>query len=272
MSLKHGVLSLVIILLAASCSEDDSTVDPALTDNPIVFSDLQLSHFLVDTDTLNVVPGEDKSPDDPVTIPLRVDVRMTRPDAPEEPAAIRCAVRPEGGSQPVAEMTVSDAVSGVYSFDFSLNLARGDVGDYTVEVTADGEAAVSSALAKLRVINGANPPEILEVRAPDTLELQSQTVVFDMSIHVVDGSGQQDIKQVFFNSYRPDGTPSSGNPFTMADDGNVSQGDMVAGDGWYSIRVQLPPTAQKGEYDFQFRAVDYSNLTSKVVIHKIFVR
>ncbi len=272
MSLKHGVLSLVIVLLAASCSEDDSTIDPALTDNPIVFSDLHLSHFLVDTDTLNVVPGEDKSPDDPVTIPLRVDVRMTRPTAPDEPAVIRCTVRPEGGRQVVAEETISDAVSGPYAFAFDLDLTRGDVGDYTVEVTADGEAAVSSALGKLRVISGANPPEIVEVRAPDTLELESQVVVFDMSVNVVDASGQQDIKQVFFNSYRPDGSPSSGNPFSMADDGNTSQGDMVAGDGWYSIRVQLPPTAQKGEYDFQFRAVDYSNLTSKVVIHNIIVR
>lgn len=272
MSLKHGVLSLAILLLAASCSEDDSTLDPALSDNPIVFSDLHLSHFLVDTDTLNVVPGEDKSPDDPVTIPLRVDVRMTRPSAPDDPALIRCTVRPEGGRNVVAEQSVTEAAAGTYNFDFDLDLTRGDVGDYTVEVTADGEAAVSSAIAKLRVINGANPPEILEVRAPDTLELQSETVVFDMSVHVVDASGQQDIKQVFFNSYRPDGVPSSGNPFSMVDNGNASKGDMVAGDGWYSIRVQLPSTAQKGEYDFQFRAVDYSNLTSKVVIHNIIVR
>ena len=59
----------------------------------------------------------------------------------------------------------------------------------------------------------------------------------------------------------------------MYDDGSlIVHGDAVAGDGWYSLRVELPPTAQRGEYDFEFRAVDFSNTTSNVVIHNMVVR
>jgi hypothetical protein len=197
---------------------------------------------------------------------------VSRPVLADVPTTIRCTVRPEGRQQAVAERSLTNVVAGRQEFDFDLDLKRGDVGDYRIEVFADGEAAVSTAVAKLRVMYGNNPPEIVEVNAPDTLELQSQTLVFDMSIRVTDASGPADIKQVFFNSYRPDGSPASGNPFIMRDDGLPSSGDAEAGDGWYSIRVQLPSDAQKGEYDFQFRAVDYSNITSKLVIHNLIIR
>jgi hypothetical protein len=271
MSLKR-FLPLMVVLLLSGCSDDDSTLDPALNDTPIVFTDLELSAFLVDTDTLDVKAGQDKSPDDPVTIPLRVRVQVQRP-APAEDVLLRCTVTQDGSRTPVAENSISNVADGLQSFAFAIALSRGDVGDYRVEVTGEDAAGTVSAraFATLRVVYGSNPPALQELSAPDSVQLQAQQVTFDMSVLVQDESGPADIKQVFFNSFLPDKTPSSGNPFILRDQGVASQGDAVAGDGWYSIRVQLPPTAQKGEYEFQFRAVDFSNATSNVIIHKLIV-
>jgi len=271
MSLKR-FLPLMVVLLLSGCSDDDSTLDPALNDTPIVFSDLELSAFVVDTDTLDVKAGQDKSPDDPVTVPLSVQVQVQRP-APAENVLLRCTVTQDGSRTPVAERSIADVAEGMQRFDFDIALSRGDVGDYRVEVTGEDAAGTVSAraFATLRVIYGTKPPVLVELNAPDSVQLQAQAVTFDMSVLVEDENGLADIKQVFFNSFLPDNSPSSGNPFILRDQGVASQGDAVAGDGWYSIRVQLPPNAQKGEYEFQFRAVDFSNATSNVIIHKLIV-
>ncbi|MDT8325097.1 MAG: hypothetical protein RRA94_13380 [Bacteroidota bacterium] len=272
MSLKR-ILPLMIVLLLTGCSDDESTLDPALNDTPIVFTGLELSEFLVDTDTLDVKAGQDKSPDDPVTIPLRVFVQVQRPSAVAGDVRLRCTVRQDGARTPVAESSIDVVAEGQQRFDFDIELSRGDVGDYRVEVTGeDASGTVSArAFATLRVVYGSRPPELLELNAPDSVRLQAQAITFDMSVLVNDDSGPADIKQVFFNSFLPDRTPSTGNPFILRDQGVASQGDMVAGDGWYSIRVQVPPGAQKGEYEFQFRAVDFSNATSNVLIHKLII-
>lgn len=272
MSLKR-FLPLMVVLLLSGCSDDDSTLDPALNDTPIVFTDLELSEYLVDTDTLDVQAGKDKSPDDAVSIPLRVQLQVRRPASSLEDVQLRCTVRQDGARSPIAERSIADPTDGLQAFDFDIDLNRGDVGDYRVEVTGEDAAGtvVARAFATLRVIYGSNPPVLVELNAPDSVQLQAQTVTFDMSVLVEDESGLADIKQVIFNSFRPDKTPASGNPFILRDQGVASQGDAVAGDGWYSIRVQLPSDAQKGEYEFQFRAVDYSNATSNVIIHKLIV-
>ncbi len=273
MSLKRFLPLMVLLLLFSACSEDDSTLDPALNDTPIVFSGLELSDFLVDTDTVNVIPGQDKSPDDQVSIPLRVSVDVRRPSSTETNVRLRCTVRQDGAREVIAERIIENASEGVQTFTFALELSRGDVGDYRVEVTGeDTEGTVSArSFATLRVIYGSKPPELLDLVAPDSIKLALQDITFDMSVHVVDESGPQDIKQVFFNSFKPDKSPSTGNPFALRDQGVASQGDAVPGDGWYSARLRLPPDTPKGEYEFQFRAVDFSNAVSNVLIHKIVV-
>jgi hypothetical protein len=274
MSLKLVLPILAVILLVSGCSNDDSTLDPAITDSPIVFIDMELSHYFVDTDTLNVVAGTDKSPDDIVTIPLKVTIRMQRNAIGGSGATLRCVVTPDGQRDPVAEKVITGLTTGVHAFDVDLTLRRGDVGDYSVEVIGEeaGNVHTATALANLRVTYGTKSPQILDVSAPDTLTLQGQPITFDISVLVDDPNGQADIKNVLMYSYWPDGRPASGNPFTLLDNGQSSSGDAVAGDGWFSIRVQLPVTTQLGEWDFQFRAVDYSNTISNVVIHKLIVR
>ncbi|MCB2206549.1 hypothetical protein KQI65_17535 [bacterium] len=273
MSLKRFLPLLLVLTLAAGCSEDDSTLDPTLTDPPIVFTDLELSDFLVDTDTVDVIPNQDKSPDDPVTIPLHVGVQVRRPTATGEAVSLRCTVTQNGSITPVFTSSIDNPAEGLQAFDFDLELSRGDVGDYRVEISgldANG-AEAASAFATLRVIYGSNPPELVDIHAPDSVQLEADTTTLDVSVLVQDASGLKDIKQVVLSSFLPDKSAANGNPFILWDQGVAAQGDEVAGDGWYSRRFILPPTAQKGEYEFQIRAVDYSNAVSNVIIHKIIV-
>ena len=108
-------------------------------------------------------------------------------------------------------------------------------------------ALVAVALGSMRVIYGNNPPVITEISAPDTVTIQAQSVTIDLSVHVEDPSGLKDINRVFFNTYRPDGSPAQGNPFTMYDDGSlIVHGDAVAVDAIDWANASILREAQGG--------------------------
>lgn len=258
------------MLFVAACSDDSAVVDFTHNESAILLTDMRLSHYTVDTDTVDVKAGQDKTASDPIEIPFEIHVRVLHP---ERVGTLRYEIRLDGKTALLHSGTMERAAEG---FTSSVRFARsrGDVGDYRIDILAtDGTGLnANSAHATLRVIFGSKPPRIESVTAPDTVDLQLQNVVFNIAAKVTDPSGPADIKQVFFNSFLPDGRPSSGNPFLLRDDGQPASGDPVAGDGVYGIRVQMPPGTPKGEYRFEFRALDFSGLSSNVVIHKLIVR
>jgi len=273
MNMKTVLLSVLLSIVlfgVHGCSSDDSIVDPVLNEPAVLLKTLKLSSYFFDTDTIDVVAGQDKLPDDRIVLTLDVQVGVEA--ASGEPRLL-CTVTLDGRAQVVGRELMSVRSDNVYGVRLELPMRRGDVGDYRVEVVHDGPSGSGNmATAKFRVTYGLYPPVLHEVFAPDTLELQTQPIFFNIGVKVSDPSGLEDIKQVFFNSFLPDGRPSAGNPFFMKDDGHAGSGDEIAGDGIYSIRVQLPPDSQRGTYRFEFRALDYSNLSSNVLIHRIVVR
>jgi hypothetical protein len=259
-------------IIAVGCTADDTVVDPVHERSALLLTDISLSRYVFDTDTLDVTPGQDKTDSDPINLPIGLRVSVSEPGAAGD---LRYQIRSEGGTTVLLAGALQPSASeGVWEAPINFERRRGDVGNYRIDVTATdlSGAAANSAHALFRVIFGNRPPEIIDVNAPDTVALQPETVRIRMSAEVRDESGLADIKQVFFNSFLPDGRPSSGNPFTLRDDGNPGSGDDVAGDGIFSIIVQMPPDTPRGEYRFEFRAIDYSSLSSNVVIHKLIVR
>jgi hypothetical protein len=113
------------------------------------------------------------------------------------------------------------------------------------------------------------PPVIKNVRAPDTLIVPgADTLKIVLSVDVSDANGREDVLSVFFNTFKPDGSPSSGNPFQMFDDGNVvANGDLVKDDGTFSRIIILPPGTTKGKYRFDFQAIDKSDESSNIISH-----
>lgn len=122
--------------------------------------------------------------------------------------------------------------------------------------------------------NGQNnvAPVISNLIAPDSVQLMPDSVLIPLHITVSDSNGLSDIQNVFFNSFiPPDYHPSSGNPFTMYDDGDPHHGDQTAHDGIYSLIVILYSNAPKGVFRFEFQARDRGHLLSNKIIHNITV-
>lgn len=114
-------------------------------------------------------------------------------------------------------------------------------------------------------------PEIYNLVAPDTIIVQSPKSVFSMEISAKDDNGLNDITEVYFITYKPDGTTNNNKSYLL-DNGNPNNGDLVAGDGIYSIIVEITPNNLKGNYTFEFKAKDRRGKLSNVINHQITVK
>ncbi len=271
------VLLPVVVLLSCSvamqsCSDNSDVIDPSPAESTALLRDLRLSEYVINTDTVDVDPGTDKSPDDPITIHLDVTVRVVENS---DLMSLTCTVLVDGRSEKIAEAPMEEtATADTYQVSLDIKRKRGDVGDYRVEVNGvdGGGLSTNTAISKLKLFYGSGPPVLSDLSAPDTITRpQSGKLLVTLSVRVTDPSGPQDIKIVFFNTFLPDGRPSSGNPFEMYDSGSSDDGDEIAGDGIYSTKIELLPDTEPGPYRFEFRAVDYSNLSSNVITHTIIV-
>jgi hypothetical protein len=135
-----------------------------------------------------------------------------------------------------------------------------------------GEDLVATTVA---ISNEANlPPVLSELTVPDTVQLPppgNDPLLLLVTVRATDPNGQSTMRSVWFDSFRPDGRPSTANPVNMLDDGGLSagnvSGDDVAGDGVYSTVIQLPPPTPTGDYEFRFHANDFYQAESDSIIH-----
>jgi hypothetical protein len=192
------------------------------------------------------------------------------PEAPQVPnASIILADNGENG----------DVISGdgIFSAQLTADFAKKQPGLFSFRFQAfDQKGNASNSLVKVVALFDSNnePPVISDLVAPDTLKLNpTQVVKFIVSVKAADPQGLENISRVYFNSYKPpDGEPSVSNPFYVNDSGNFSQhGDQVAGDGIYSLRLEMPPSTITGDYRFVFEAVDRSNAISNQIEHIVTV-
>jgi hypothetical protein len=119
------------------------------------------------------------------------------------------------------------------------------------------------------------PPELSDLNIPDSV-MFSETFVF--SVMAVDQNGPEDIRRVYYELFRPDGSQvfnSQGiSQFPMLDDGdsNGESGDAVEGDNIYSYKLAFPPNLPAfpaGTYVFHFTAEDKSRRLSNTLIHNL---
>ncbi|MEJ5262233.1 MAG: hypothetical protein WHT45_06105 [Ignavibacterium sp.] len=106
---------------------------------------------------------------------------------------------------------------------------------------------------------------------PDTVVV-TDTIAILTSLVVNDQNGLNDIEEVFFIVYRPDGS-TSGNKVFLFDDGNLSlNGDQTAGDGIYSRIISVNQTNAKGTYRFEFQAIDRGGLISNIINYSVLIQ
>ncbi len=130
------------------------------------------------------------------------------------------------------------------------------------------------ALATFKFDNGqANFAPVIsdDVVDPDTAVVTSTTIILT-SIKVFDQNGLSDIDKAYFVVYRPDGTTSNIQNF-LFDDGNIlDHGDQTAGDGIYSLLIQITSSNAKGTYRLEFRAKDRGGKFSNIINHNLLIQ
>jgi len=109
-------------------------------------------------------------------------------------------------------------------------------------------------------------PTLSNVVAPDSMEKGSPDTAY-IYVDAYDPDGLSNIDSVYFVVTRPDGS-SNGIHQYMHDDGEF--GDLVAGDGTYTLGITAPtPENQTGDYLFTFFAFDlegnYSNSPEVII-------
>lgn len=178
----------------------------------------------------------------------------------------------DNGLPAYGDLTISD---GIFSNKFPLSRAYPN-GAYSIKyyVLDKSNSIKLIATATFNYDNGQNnvPPIISDVLVdPDTAVVTTSQVIL-ISLKASDPNGLSDIEKVYFVVYRPNGT-TTGAQNTMYDDGNLSlHGDQVAGDGVYSLIIQIDASNQKGTYRFEFAARDRGGAISNIINYNVLIQ
>ena len=258
--LKYFYLIIITGILLTSCEKNDNSIIDPILHFPVIDS-AYISPTTFDTSNIHITAYCHVSSVDPVQ-------------------KVTANVYNSSNAQ-VASITMSgDAnnnFNGIINFSMDCRL----IGQYRVEFIALTNANLNSNTfpKNFNVINSHNhKPYIISLISPDSLQLPSgvggDTVrsAF-LQLQTNDTDGICDLNQAWFNAFKPDGSPSTGNPFTMYDDGNSlpPHCDTVANDGKFSLLIYLFYGTTPGTYTFKYNVEDKSLSISDTLVHHIYV-
>ncbi|MEZ4702431.1 MAG: hypothetical protein R2834_19010 [Rhodothermales bacterium] len=250
------VAAAVIALALAGC---DSAPGP---------SDIQaippsLDAFSYSPQRLNVLEASpDQLVDDNVRVRFSVSVEAIDPDG--QVAEVVMVLRsPTVDAEPVLAQNMNGSGNGTYELIRDIDLPKGDIGNYTVLVYAvDEDGLLSNQVRGTFVLeNKGEPPVVESVEAPDTVQRPAageQTLVKIVAT-VSDPDGLGNISRVLLWN-----TAAPGDRFDLFDDGQGG-GDETAGDGRYTITVQVASDNTPGPRVFAFQAIDRAGLESNII-------
>lgn len=260
-----AVFLLIIVTLTGCVKEFDNVVEVNQVNYRVTYVGLD--------DSIKYVPG------DSVII---IRLGLTNPSIIKSVYVnIYSSENKKLNSSPIYLSDNGDVASGDYIKGDSIYSAKFPLSQYYPNGNYRGEYFVedkysnpAKAAVKLFTFDNAQSnisPVVSNLSAPDTAYIGQQTTVIKLTIDATDANGLSDIELVYFNSFiPPNGNPSSNNPFQMFDDG--INGDDVAGDGKFTLLVQLPATGvTKGIYRWEFQARDRGKKQSNIIVHNIHI-
>ncbi|QXD14606.1 hypothetical protein GQ464_014390 [Rhodocaloribacter litoris] len=256
-------------LLLAGC---DSVPGPPADTRPPLLSGFSFSPQRIVLEELP--PGQIEG--DLVRVPLELGVTARDEDGDLE--TVRFLVRPPlSSTEVVAQGEMTAAGDGRYVAGPVLEFSRGEVGVYTVLVFAVDAAGQFSNQARGELVFEAagRPPVIEDVEMPERVTRPApgeNPLAIPIVAVVSDPDGLENIARVEMQ------VVPGGAVFRLCDDGGdgacnpgASSGDAVAGDGRFTITVQLTSDNAPGQTTFRFRAVDRAGLESEPVERTITV-
>jgi hypothetical protein len=173
-----------------------------------------------------------------------------------------------------APVEMQEVSNKIYEENFILKREY-PIGNYNVKFSVTGFDGKNKqvAVGSFYFNNGQdNLPPIISntVIEPDTVEVTQPTVIFT-SVEASDSNGLNDISEVYFIVYKPDGTTNN-NKVSLYDDGQSENGDLTAGDGIFSRLIQVDQSNQKGTYRFEFQARDRLGDLSNIINHLVLIQ
>jgi hypothetical protein len=250
--------------------------------SPPFLSNANFSLRTVYSDTMYNDQGL-KNPDDLLSMRGSVSTRVVHADGIDKIASVHFNLKDDLTSSLVIEGLLYDngispdqyAGDSLYTQAVQFQLGRVFVGKLTLSLWSVDKSGNQSDVIylPLEILRRDNQKPILSNLQMDSIAhiATTDTLQLFIKIHAVDPDGQSDVASVYFNSFRPNGSPSSGNPFFLYDNGDPIHGDAVAGDGVYSQIIILPPSTPTGTYRFEFHALDRSFDSSNVIIKNILI-
>jgi hypothetical protein len=283
-----STICLSLILLTGCEKKYDSIVDSA--GRAPVISDAKFSLSVVNTDTINV--GTERKPDDELSIRGIASIKVINNEDASDIGLVQCSVYKDLSSSSIGNDALHDdgifpdqtIHDNIYSGYVGFKINRVDVGKYWIAFCGESNAGYiyhqdqhyqsSTISLPFQIVRLNRPPFLSNLQMDTLIYLGGVDHYLQLRIAASDSDGQSDIRQVFFNSFKPNGLPSSGNPYYMYDDGNENQstGDLIKGDGIYGLIISLPKKTIIGTYRFEFHTVDQSLNSSIVLIQNITVR
>ncbi len=170
---------------------------------------------------------------------------------------------PTVDAEPLLTQHLNGSGNGAYQLIREVELPRGETGNYTLLVYAvDNDGQLSNLVrGTFTLENRGEPPVIESVEAPDTVQRPAageQTLVEIVAV-VSDPDGLANLSQVLLWN-----TAAPADRFTLFDDG-LNGGDDTAGDGRYTITVQVASDNEPGPRVFAFQAIDRAGFESNIV-------
>lgn len=256
----YFLLIIIVSFVFVSCEKkSDSIIDPSY-DSPLIVS-VSKSADTVSTTSASPV------------ISLTVTVVVSQ-NGGSPVSEVNCSlIDPKSSSLGTFALDFVQEVSGNLQYSKTISVSSVScllVGNYTVQTWAVNEIGLRSALinSPLFVKNSSNvPPYFGAIVLPDSVVRPlSGSVDLTLYATVNDSNGVCDIKEVYFNAYRPSGFIIPGGSVPMT---------LVSGNLWTFTNPVLPaiPDSSYGYYKYQFFAKDRSDAISVGVWDSIkFVR
>jgi hypothetical protein len=254
----------MIGVLAAGCDSGPGPADFSGR-NPVV----QELAFTPDT-VFSDGPGE--------TVQVSLSVEVDASDADGDLDRVYFIVQsPVPGADAAGRAEIDAPDDGRFSADMTLTLPRGAAGTFPVVAFASdaGGHMSNRAIGTLVVQSGSEPPVITEV---DLQERVTRPAPGESPIPITITARVQD-PDGLGNVLRVEAIVGGSTTLLLCDDGGTgtcnpgfgSSGDATAGDGTFTVTIQIESSNTAGDYQFVFTAYDRSGLASEAVTRIITV-
>jgi hypothetical protein len=256
---------LAALLLSACEKGDDSTIDPSGT--PPFLRSAAVDPDSIPLNTLPLTNGH-------YGLSLKLTAQVVEGSLGVKEILVQVLPPSADTALVKTSLPMQGSASGVVSFagEAFFNVPKSGAGAYRVSFQAPMEGNLeSNTIIRTLILTRFNSPPVLSgLVAPDTVILPAGgSLNIRMTVVASDSDGLDDIQEVFFRSL------DSSDPtkkYDLLDNGSSANGDAVAGDGVFSIIIQLVDSGNvRRTFRFAFQAVDSPGDTSATLLHSLTV-